>query len=233
MNWRDLLYFSRGERQALTVLACLITIAWTILLLTETSRPSITQAPPTDPPASVPQPPAEKQPDNTPTPPKQEEKAVEPVRYSRRKQMAKKQYPRTEKYLPGTIVELNTADTTTLKKVPGIGSTFSRRIVKYRNLLGGFYTVEQLSEVYGIDEERYEALKPWFSADPSLICKQKVNELTAKKLASHPYINYRQAQTIERLVKQKRKLSGWENLKLLDEFTESDRERLLPYLSFE
>lgn len=112
-------------------------------------------------------------------------------------------YTRTEKYAPGTLVELNTADTTILKKVPGIGSTFARRIIKYRELLGGFYDVSQLAEVYGIDEERYQALAPWFIADTLHIRRLEVNALSAATLRKHPYLDYRQAKAIEQLRKQK------------------------------
>ena len=180
MNWRDLLYFSKGERRALTLLLCLISISWIILFVT----------------------------DNKPDYFADENKKV-------------------------TIVELNTADTTILKKVPGIGSTFARRIIKYRELLGGFYSVSQLHEVYGIDEERYNTMKSWFSADLSLICQLIVNKVSMNDLQKHPYINYRQARIIGQLRKQKGKLTGWENFQLLEEFTDADRERLTPYLSFE
>ena len=105
-------------------------------------------------------------------------------------------YTRTEKYAPGTLVELNTADTTILKKVPGIGSTFARRIMKYRELLGGFYDVSQLAEVYGIDEERYQALAPWFIADTLHVRRLEVNALPAAALRKHPYLDYRQAKAI-------------------------------------
>ena len=142
-------------------------------------------------------------------------------------------YSRTEKFKEGTVVELNIADTTTLKKVPGIGSSFAKRIIGYRNLLGGYYSVTQLSEVYGIDEERYNALVPWFSADPSLISTLAVNELPQDSLRRHPYINYGQAKVISQLRKQKGKLTGWENFQLLNEFADIDKVRLQHYLSFE
>ncbi len=142
-------------------------------------------------------------------------------------------YPRSEKFSEATVVELNTADTTILKKIPGIGSAFAKRIVNYRNLLGGYYSVTQLSEVYGIDEERYNALKPWFTADPSLVSKLDVNHLSQDSLRRHPYINYGQSKVITQLRRQKGKLTGWENLQLLDEFTDGDKIRLLPYLSFD
>jgi DNA uptake protein ComE-like DNA-binding protein len=142
-------------------------------------------------------------------------------------------YTRTEKFSPGTIVELNTADTTILKKIPGIGSAFASRIVKYRDLLGGYFDVKQLAEVYGIDEERYASFVPWFTVDDSFIRKLPVNTLIQDSLSRHPYISYRQARAIIQLRTQKKQLSGWDNFALLDEFTEFDKNRILPYLSFE
>lgn len=255
MNWRDLLYFSKGERRALTLLLCLITVSWILLLWTNTKRMPIkaqTDAHRTE----NPQPSGGRQiitgkntseretnsirkesgshpnktkntlkdkgstlTDNNPYPTGKKRKGHPP-------------YTRTEKYAPGTLVELNTADTTILKKVPGIGSAFARRIIKYRELLGGFYDVSQLAEVYGIDEERYQALAPWFIADTLRIRRLEVNTLPATALRNHPYLDYRQAKTIEQLRKQKSRLSGWENLQLIEEFTDTDKKRLTPYLSF-
>ena len=132
----------------------------------------------------------------------------------------------------GTVIELNQADTLTLRKIPGIGSTFARRIVSYRELLGGFYTVEQLAEVYGIDEDRYNALYPWFKTDTTCIQPLRINHLSFKELLRHPYLNTSQVRQIERL-RRKAPLSGWNNLILLEEFTDLDHQRLQPYLSFE
>jgi DNA uptake protein ComE-like DNA-binding protein len=142
-------------------------------------------------------------------------------------------YPRIEKFKKGVVVELNTADTTILKKIPGIGSTYARRIVGYRNLLGGYYSVTQLSEVYGVDEDRYNAFAPWFTADPSLINKLPVNKLSLYSLRRNPYIDYNQAKILVQLRRQKEKLTGWENLQLLNEFADIDKIRLYYYLSFE
>jgi DNA uptake protein ComE-like DNA-binding protein len=142
-------------------------------------------------------------------------------------------YPRTEKFAKGTVVELNMADTIVLKKVPGIGSSFAKRIVGYRALLGGYYSVTQLNEVYGIDEDKYNTLAPWFTVDLSLIIRLPVNTLSQDSLRRHPYIDYGQAKVITQLRRQKGKLTGWENLQLLDEFTDGDKIRLMPYLSFE
>lgn len=249
MNWRDLLYFSKGERRALTLLLGLITVSWILLLWTGEKRMPIdsqtdahrmenrwasdekrigigkdTFERRTDSLRKVPVPPPSG---------KESRFKSRTSNFAGKKRKGQSSYIRTEKYVPGTLVELNTADTTTLKKVPGIGSTFARRIVKYRELLGGFYDVSQLAEVYGIDEERYQALVPWFTADTLHIRRLAVNTLPASALRKHPYLNYRQAKAIEQLRKQKSRLSGWENLHLLEEFTDTDKKRLMPYLSFQ
>ena len=138
----------------------------------------------------------------------------------------------SNKFPAGTVIELNQADTLTLKKIPGIGSTFARRIVGYRELLGGFYTVEQLAEVYGIDEERYNALHTWFKVDTTCIQPLRVNQLSFKELLRHPYLNTSQVRQIERL-RRKAPLQSWDDLILLEEFSAIDRQRLRPYLSFE
>ena len=232
MNWRDLLYFSKGERRALTLLLSLIVISWLILWFTDREDHSLNEAPAvadtiigkrdTLAKKDIPSP-------NT-TVPRQEK---EPRRTEPKKTYTKKLFPQTEKYPSGTVVELNSADTTILKKVPGIGSTFARRIVKYRELLGGYVSVQQLTEVYGMDEERYEALKPWFIADSTFVRKLNVNQAPIRELYRHPYIDSQQARAINQLRRQKGRLTGWENLRLLEEFSEADRERLSHYLSFE
>ena len=104
--------------------------------------------------------------------------------------------------------------------------------MKYRELLGGFYDVSQLAEVYGIDEERYQALAPGSLPTRSMYAGLEVNALPAAALRKHPYLDYRQAKAIEQLRKQKSRLSGWENLQLIEEFTDTDKKRLTPYLSF-
>lgn len=235
MKWHDLLYFSKGERRALTLLLSLIAAAWLILICThpEAEETQQSQSPLTHMTNKTSQTPdtIRINPGKRQSKPHPVQPTIDPPR--KKTDTLFKPFRKTEKFQPGTIVELNTADTTILKKIPGIGSTFARRIIKYRDLLGGFYTVEQLAEVYGIDEERYNAMKSWFSIDLSAISQLSVNQLSAKKLACHPYVSYKQARAIEHLVHQKGKLTGWENLSLLEEFSEFDHQRLNPYLSFE
>jgi DNA uptake protein ComE-like DNA-binding protein len=242
MSWRDFFYFSKGERKALILLLCLITIAGIILFLTNSPSTGLKDTGSEMPQQTIPETSVTKSDSQTATNPSTSAPSYSQPRQPQREstsariqRMTSSQsaYPRTEKFSPGTIIELNAADTTILKKIPGIGSAFANRIVRYRDLLGGYYTVQQLAEVYGIDEERYAAFEPWFSIDDSFVRKLPVNTLIQDSLSRHPYISYRQARAIIQLRTQKKQLSGWENLALLDEFTEDDKNRLLPYLSFE
>jgi competence ComEA-like helix-hairpin-helix protein len=142
------------------------------------------------------------------------------------------QYPATEKFAAGTVIEINTSDTLQLMKIPGIGSGFAKRIVGYRNRLGGFYRLEQLQEVYGMYAELYEKIVPYLRPDTSKITPIPVNIESLDKLKSHPYINFYQAKAIVEMRKKKGKLENINELSLLEEFTPEDLERLKHYLAF-
>ncbi len=95
--------------------------------------------------------------------------------------------PRYEKKRETIVMELNTADTTQLKKVDGIGSFLAARIVERRYFLGGFHSKEQLLEVYGFDEEKYKQVESSFTCDPSYVVKINVNTAQVADLKKHPY----------------------------------------------
>lgn len=133
------------------------------------------------------------------------------------------------KYAAGTVVDLNKADTSELKKIPGIGSVTARRIVDYRERLGGFFSVEQLKEL-SLDVEQFRS---WFRVGDSVQTSLLVNRLTVKQLMRHPYLNFYQAKVIYEHRQKNGRLHTLKELSLYEEFTPSDLERLSPYVSFE
>ncbi|MDR2057684.1 MAG: helix-hairpin-helix domain-containing protein [Dysgonamonadaceae bacterium] len=141
-------------------------------------------------------------------------------------------YPRVDKLSPGTVIEINRSDTTGLMKVPGIGSSFARRITGYRNLLGGFYRIEQLQEVYGMYEELYVKIIPYLTVNPDSIRTIAVHSASVDRLKSHPYINFYQAKAIVEMQKKNGKINDINELSLLEEFSPDDLERIRPYLDF-
>lgn len=234
-DWRDLFYFSKSERRALTLLSFLILGAWFLLWFTEPEEEplSLTVVAPVSRTDSVPKSKPQDTVRSIPrTVPKSRSSYSEKRRFQKPFTSSSKR-PRTQKFQAGTQVELNQSDSLTLQKVPGIGPVFSRRIIKYRDLLGGFYTVHQLAEVYGIDADKYAALEPWFTVDTALIRPLIVNQADYRTLIRHPYLNKQQTKILLRLIERKGKLQGWEELRLLDEFPPGEIERLRYYLSFD
>ena len=107
-------------------------------------------------------------------------------------------YARLEPFIDIPKVELNTADSTALVSLYGIGPFYARKILEYRESLGGYYAAEQLMEVYGMDEERFAPLKECVTADPSLIHPLDIWALPEDSLARHPYVGRATARSIVR-----------------------------------
>jgi len=141
-------------------------------------------------------------------------------------------YEKQFKYSEGTHIDVATADTSELKKVPGIGSGMAAAIVNYRNRLGGFYTTEQLKEIRCIDEKCFAALGKFLVVNSPVITRIPVNKAGIEKLNSHPYINFYQARAIVELRKKKGNLRSLKELSLFEEFSEKDLNRLACYLDF-
>lgn len=137
--------------------------------------------------------------------------------------------PYIPKYEEGTIVDLNKADTSILKRIPGIGSTLARMIVVYRQRLGGFYDVSQLQEVPHVRVE----LNKWFVVTPAGLHKIQVNSASLDKLRSHPYMDFYKAKAIMEYRRKRGKIKGLSQLSMFEKFTEKDLKRLSPYLTFE
>ena len=115
-----------------------------------------------------------------------------------------------------------------LKHVPGIGSGYARRIVSYRQRLGGFCRVEQLLEIEGFPESAL----PYFELGGANLRKLDINRLTLQQLKEHPYVGYRRAKAIADYRRLHGPLQSLQQLRLLDEFSAHDIQRLEPYIQY-
>ena len=125
-------------------------------------------------------------------------------------------------------IEINGADTTLLMKIPGIGSYYASRIVRYRERLGGFASAQQLEEIDGLPESSIAYIK----IDEQQIRKMNLNKLTLNQLKKHPYLNFYQAKEICDYRRLKGPLHSIEDLKLLKDFPPDEIDRLKPYICF-
>ena len=125
-------------------------------------------------------------------------------------------------------VVLNTADTTQLRTVPGIGAYYAKEIVRHGQWLGGYVSVDQLDEIEGFPQES----KKYFVIQGASPKKLNVNKLSLQQLRKHPYINYYQAKTILDYRRLHGKITSLDDLRLSKDFPPEAIRRLEPYVEF-
>lgn len=152
--------------------------------------------------------------------------------------MSRDTMPRYISHKRDTVLNLRTADTTSLQMIRGIGTYRAKQIVRYREQLGGFVSVEQLREVKALqplfaDSLSADSLLSHFVLDSVFVEPLRVNSMHLERLQRHPYLSFEQAKAIYELRRRKIRLKSIEQLRVLDCLTEADLLRLQPYLHFE
>lgn len=105
-------------------------------------------------------------------------------------------YAYTRKRVPEELVDVALADTAAFIALPGIGPTLARRIVQFRSKCGGFHSVEQIAEVYGIRDSVFQLIRGRLTISKTALKMLMINEITIDSLAVHPYISYSEARAI-------------------------------------
>jgi competence protein ComEA len=128
-------------------------------------------------------------------------------------------------------VELNGADAETLLSLRGIGPAFSKRILNFRNALGGFIVVEQLKEVYGFPDSTYQQLKEKLIVDAGKARKMNINQATEEELGKHPYIGRKLASNIIKFRNEIKSFNEIGQLKQVPLINDEKYRKIAPYLS--
>ena len=135
----------------------------------------------------------------------------------------------TAKSRPVSPLDLNALDSAELVKLPGIGPATALKVLRYREQLGGYSDITQLTEIEGLSD----TLMKWFIVTDTIpTVKIPVNRANLTEFRRHPYIDFYQARAIVEFRRERGKIEGPEQLLFLEEFTDQDLERLLPYLDF-
>jgi len=130
-----------------------------------------------------------------------------------------------------TLINLNTADTTEFMKIYGIGAFYAKQIIRYREKLGGYFTKEQLFEVWKMTNEAYDKIKDHVFISEKDVKRININSVTIEELKVHPYLKWNQANSI---VKMRIQRNGFKNIEEIKESVLIDSEtyeKLFPYLS--
>jgi DNA uptake protein ComE-like DNA-binding protein len=142
----------------------------------------------------------------------------------------RKKYP--SKYQKRAPVNLNSCDTTELIALPGIGPVLSARIIRYRNLLGGYASVNQLNEVYGLPPETFELIKDRVYADTTLLILISINSTGYKELSRLRYLEKYEIQAILKYRELKGRIGSVNELVENKLITIEKADKIGPYLKF-
>ena len=139
--------------------------------------------------------------------------------------------PITQKPITLTqIIELNQADSLVLISIKGIGPFYAKQILKYRNELGGFYSYNQFSEIWGLEKLGIEKFKQQTILDTLYIRKINVNAIELEQLKMHPYLNYKQAKMIVNYRKQHGHFKQIKDIQKIRPISPEIFRKIAPYL---
>jgi len=138
------------------------------------------------------------------------------------------------KRLPVAKFDINLADTSQLKRVYGIGSRLSQRIVKYRDALGGFIAIDQLKEVYGLDTAVVNRLvRMSFLEEDFEPRKININQADEAEMAVHPYLRMAVARAIVTYRFQHGEFESLDDLRKIHALDDQTIQKITPYLTVE
>jgi len=141
---------------------------------------------------------------------------------------SKPAYEKSERKI--VIVSINEADTTAFIALPGIGSKLAFRIVNFREKLGGFYSIEQIGETYGLADSTFQKIKSHLQLSGE-VKKINVNTATKDELKMHPYIRWNLANAIVEYRNQHGAFKSLEELKNIVLIDEATFTKIVAYLT--
>jgi len=107
--------------------------------------------------------------------------------------------PQVDRITEVIMVDVNTADSVILKTIPGIGPFYAVKIVEHRNNLGGFLSLNQLTEIWKFDEEKLTSIRKYSFLSNGNLIQMDINHVTIEALVKHPYISYKVANSIVKM----------------------------------
>lgn len=140
--------------------------------------------------------------------------------------------PKTYQPKSYEVLDINTATAQDFQQFNGIGPSFSRRIVKFRELLGGFVSTEQVGETYGLADSTFQKILPYLRYNATNIQQLNINTATLEALKAHPYLSWSHAKAIIKYREENGSFKSVELLQILSEFDDGNNtyQKVKPYL---
>ncbi len=129
------------------------------------------------------------------------------------------------------LIDINLADTSEFIALPGIGSKLASRIVNFRDKLGGFYSIEQLGETYGLPDSTFQKIKPFLTIETTSLKRININTATKDEMKLHPYIKWNLANSIVEYRNQHGNYASLEDIKKISLITDDIFNKIKFYLA--
>lgn len=142
-------------------------------------------------------------------------------------------FTNSRKEFATVAIDINSADTSAWKQLKGIGSGYAKRIVNFRTKLGGFVSVEQVAETYGLPDSVFQQIKTQLKTNTSMLRKININNCAADELKAHPYIGYSVANAIVQYRKEHGLFTSVADLQKIGAIDEKLYRKISPYLRIE
>ncbi len=132
-----------------------------------------------------------------------------------------------------SIIDINTALVNDMRNIPGMENGMQYRIVKFREKLGGFISLEQVKETYGMSDSAFEAMQPYIKFVPTTVAKLNINTASDLELNAHPYITKPVAKAIVLYRTQHGNYQSVADIKKIAFIKEDLFQKMAPYLTVE
>ena len=153
------------------------------------------------------------------------------VRIAAHEEPGKKSFAEQKTRPEPALVDVNVSDTGAFIALPGIGSKLAGRIIAFREKLGGFYSIEQVKETYGLADSVFQKIRDKLRLNGGGVKKININTATLDELKQHPYIRYSLANAFVQYRMQHGNFSSVEDLRKIMILTDEAYNKLAPYLT--
>lgn len=139
----------------------------------------------------------------------------------------------TSSRAPIQKIDINQADTSQYIALPGIGSKLSKRIIAFREKLGGFYSIDQIGETYLLPDSTFQKIKPFLVVNSKAIKRMNINSASVEEMKSHPYVRYYIANAIFQYRQQHGNFNSVDEIKKIMAVNDDLYNKIFPYLTVE
>lgn len=137
-----------------------------------------------------------------------------------------------EIHFSNRAIDINVADSIAWEALPGIGPKLAQRIIRFRDALGGFYSVDQVAETFGLPDSTFIKIRPLLNHESTNLQRIQINEATEAELSAHPYIGKKLARLTIAFRTQHGPFADIHALEKIPGFDEEKIRKLRPYLLF-